>query len=97
MDRELMVLDNYFIVDAYGLVEPDYYARIWSNYWLQQYATVLIKERWGSVLKKFVGMQMPGGVQFNGKAIYDEAIEEKAMLKKELINTWSSPIPIFIG
>jgi hypothetical protein len=35
-----------------------------------------LKYQWGSNLKKFGGIQLPGGVTLNGKEIYEEAVEE---------------------
>jgi len=64
---------------------------------LARYAECLIKEQWGQNLKKFEGMQMPGGLKFNGQKIYDEAVTEKAALEKEMIYTYSLPVTDFIG
>ena len=64
---------------------------------MKNYATVLIKEQWGSNLKKFEGMQMPGGLKFNGQKIYDEARAERAEMEKEMIYTFSMPNIDMIG
>ena len=42
-------------------------------------------------------MKMPGGLTFNGKRIFDEAVQERAALEKEMIYTYSLPALDMIG
>lgn len=70
---------------------------VWDNRFLKKYATALIKKQWGENLKKFGGIQMPGGVTLNGKEIWDEAAEEIAKMEEEIINTNVLPGDMFIG
>lgn len=70
---------------------------VWNDRFLKEYATAKIKYQWGSNMKKFGGIQLPGGVTLNGKEIYDEAIEEIKSLEEFTYNTTSMPSEIFIG
>jgi hypothetical protein len=70
---------------------------VWDDRFLKAYATAKIKYQWGSNMKKFGGIQLPGGVTLNGKEIYDEAIEEIKSLEEFTYNTTSMPSEIFIG
>jgi hypothetical protein len=70
---------------------------VWDNRFLKAYATAKIKMQWGSNLKKFSGIQMPGGVTFNGQQIYDEAVEELKSMEEQMYNATSMPSEIFIG
>ena len=70
---------------------------IWDDRFLKKYATALIKKQWGSNLKKFGGIQMPGGVTLNGKEIYDEASEEIKEIEEDIFNMNSLPSEIFTG
>jgi sporulation protein YlmC with PRC-barrel domain len=70
---------------------------IWDDRWLKGYATAKIKYQWGSNMKKFGGIQLPGGVVLNGKELYDEAVEEIGKLEEQLYNASSMPSEIFIG
>lgn len=97
MDWSILPVGNYVIVEAYQVVDPDTYTDVWHDRWLAQYATALIKRQWGNNLKKFDGMQMPGGLTFNGQKIYDEAIEEINALEKEMITSYSLPVSDMIG
>lgn len=97
MDWDLLTTGQYLIVEAYEVVDPDVYTDAWSDRWLLRYGTCLIKLQWGSNLKTFGGMQMPGGITFNGQQIYDEAQQEKTALEQEMIHTYSLPNMDFIG
>jgi hypothetical protein len=97
MDWKILTVDDYIIVEAYQIVDPDVYSRAWGDRWLARYAECLIKEQWGQNLKKFNGMQLPGGLTFNGQQIYNEAVEERRNLETEMINTYSLPVADMIG
>ena len=92
MSWDRVEVGEYIIVEAYEIVDPELYTDVWADRWLQRYASCLIKQQWGTNLKKFDGMKMPGGLIFNGQKIYDEATEERALLEKEMIYTYSLPV-----
>ena len=70
---------------------------VWGDRFLKKYATALIKMQWGNNLKKFSGVQLPGGVTLNGKEIYDEAIEEINHLEEEMHIINVLPSEILLG
>lgn len=88
---------EFLLVEAYQVVDPDVYTDVWKDRWLLRYATCLIKQQWGNNLIKFSGMQLPGGVQFNGEKILNDAVEERAKLEDEMINSYSLPVMDMIG
>ena len=92
------VVAGYFlVVEAYQVVNPTEYSEVWNDWWLQRYATQLIKKQWGTNLTKFTGMSLPGGVQFNGEKIYNDAHEDIEKLEAEMINSYSLPVADMIG
>ena len=97
MDWALMTAGEYIIIKCYRTTDASTYADVWSDRWLRKYATQLIKRQWGTNLKKFSGMQLPGGLTFNGEQIYQEADEEIKRLEEEVINTYSMPSYDMIG
>lgn len=97
MDWDRFDSGNYLIVEAYEVINPDVYTDAWSDRWLARYATELIKKQWGGHIKKFGGMQMAGGITFNGQQIYDEAHDEIEKLEAEMINSYSLPSNMMIG
>jgi hypothetical protein len=94
---EKTTVGEYIVVEAYQIIDSETYTDVWSDRWLQNYATQLIKRQWGDNLKKFEGMTMPGGVTFNGQKIWDEANEEIRKLEEEMINTYSLPVSDMVG
>ena len=42
-------------------------------------------------------MMLPGGVQFSGQQIYDEAVQEIQDLEANMINSFSLPVADLIG
>jgi hypothetical protein len=72
-------------------------ADVWDDRYLKLYATALLKKQWGSNLKKFTGIQMPGGITLNGQVIYDEAKEELKELEEDMISMNTLPGEMFLG
>jgi len=88
---------EYIIVDCYSITDPSTYTDVWGDRWLARYATPLIKRQWGSNITKFEGMQLPGGLTFNGNKIYDDAESEIQKLEEEMIVSYSLPVQDMIG
>jgi hypothetical protein len=97
MNWDKLNVGDYIVVEAYSVLDPDTYTDVWSDRWLQNYCTALIKRQWGSNLSKFSGMQLPGGVTFNGDKIYNDASNEIEELERTVINSYSLPSNDFIG
>lgn len=88
---------TYLVVECYRIVDPDTYTEVYNDYYLKKYATALIKQQWGLNLLKFEGMQMPGGVTFNGRQIFDDAREEIEKLTEEARLNWEEPVDFYTG
>jgi len=85
------------MVDAYSAIDPETYTDIYNDMFLKKYTTALIKRQWGINLKKFEGIQLPGGVTMNGQQIYQEAIEEIKQLEDEMELKYEKPVDFFVG
>jgi hypothetical protein len=97
MDWNTLTDGEFLLVEAYQIVDPTDYVDVWKDQWLMRYSTALIKRQWGANLSKFTGMTLPGGVQFNGQTLYNEAIQEIDMLEREMINSYSLPVLDMVG
>ena len=97
MNWNKVVVGQYVIIEAYQVVDPDTFTDVWNDRWLARYATALIKRQWGSNITKFNGIQMPGGITFNGEKIYNDAVEEINKLEAEMISSYSLPVHDLIG
>ena len=83
------------IAECYASINPDVYSGVWSDRWLKEYCTALIKRTWGSNMSKFEGLQLPGGVSLNGTKMYDEALVEIERLEREMEMNFGSPLEFF--
>lgn len=97
MDWGQAVEGQYLVVEAYEIVNPDTYTDVWADRWLALYTTAQIKYQWGSNLTKFSGMVLPGGVQFNGEKIQDDAKAEIESLEQEMMTSYTLPAFHMVG
>ena len=97
MDWTKIDVGQYLLIEAYQVIDPDTYTDAWGDRWLQEYTTQKIKYQWGSNLTKFTGLQLPGGVQFNGEKILDDAEKAIEKLEQEMISSYSLPVTDMIG
>jgi hypothetical protein len=70
---------------------------MWNDRWLKKYATALIKRMWGANLKKFKGLQLPGGVTLNADEIYNDAEEEIKMLEEQTESEFGGVLEFYLN
>lgn len=92
-----ILVGDYIVLEAQVMVDPLLVTEVYNDNWLKRYLVQLIKRQWGINLKKFDGMQLPGGVTFSGQQLYDEAMTEIEKLEEELRLTWETPVDFFVG
>jgi len=104
MDRLYLDIDwgsvtvgDYLIIDCYRSLNPNNFNRVWNDSFLKKYLTSLIKRQWGQNLIKFQGVKLPGGVELNGRQIYDDAQKELDTIKEMMSNTYELPPLDMIG
>jgi len=88
---------TYLIIDCYRTLDPSDYSRVWNDSFLKMYLTALIKKQWGQNLMKFQGVKLPGGVELNGRQIYDDGQRELDMIMEKMSNTYELPPLDMIG
>mgnify|MGYP003136437322 CR=1 FL=1 len=88
---------DFLIIEAYAALDPDKFNQIYNDRLLKKYVTALIKKQWGSNLSKFVGAQLPGGVQLNGSQIYQEAVQEVDIIEQQFYSQYELPIDFIIA
>ena len=88
---------TYLIIDCYRTLDPSDYSRVWNDSFLKMYLTSLIKKQWGQNLMKFQGVKLPGGVELNGRQIYDDGQKELDMIMEKMSNTYELPPLDMIG
>lgn len=85
------------VAECYAMINPSDYESVWNDRWLKEYATALIKRNWGNNLKKFSGVQLPGGVMLNGDKIFQEAEEEIKNLELEMQVKYELPVEWYMN
>ena len=104
MDRLYMDVDwsnvgvgDYIVMDCYRAANPNDYTRVWNDSFLKRYLTQLVKRQWGQNLLKFQGVKLPGGVELNGRQIYDDAQKELDNIREQMSNTYELPPLDMVG
>lgn len=90
-------IGDYLIVEAWRILDPDQFTKVYDDMFLKRYSTALIKRQWGENMKKFQGVQLPGGVLLNGQQIFDEAVLEIKDLEDEIQSRFELPTDFFVG
>ena len=90
-------VDDYLIIDCYRLLDPSSYSRVWNDSFLKRYVTALVKRQWGQNLMKFQGVKLPGGIELNGRQIYDDAQKDLEVIREQMSNTYELPPYDMIG
>lgn len=96
VDWSSIDVGQFFIIEAYQVVDPNTFTDVWSDRWLLRYTTALVKKQWGEHLTKYI-LPMVGGVQFNGMAKLQEAMDEIEQLEEDMRLSYSLPSSMFIG
>lgn len=95
MSWDKVTVGQYIVMEGFIIIDPDVYAKLYNDRMLKKLATAYIKRQWSVNLKKYGGMQLPGGVTLNGKEMYDEAMVEIKELEELIRNTFEEP-PLFM-
>ena len=97
IDWGSVTVDDYLIIDCYRLIDPDDFTRVYNDPFLKRYFTALCKKQWGQNLIKFQGVQLPGGIQLNGRQIYDDGVRELDEIRAKMATDYEMPPLDMIG
>ena len=96
-DYSSMKEDDYLIIECYRVLNPNDYPKVYNDRWVKNYFTAKLKKQWGQNLIKFQGVKLPGGVELNGRAIYDDGIAEMQAIEDKMSTEFELPPLDFIG
>ena len=88
---------TYIVIDCYRILDPNTFTEVYNDSFLKIYLTSLIKRQWGQNLIKFRGVKLPGGIELNGRELYDDAEKELEALRQRMATEYELPPYDFIG
>ena len=97
IDWSSQSVDTFIVIDCFRALDPDTYTQVYNDPFVKLYLTALIKRQWGQNLIKFRGVKLPGGIEMNGREIYDDATRDLDALKQRMATEYETPPLDFIG
>lgn len=86
---------EFLVIEGFIIIDPETFRDVYNDRLLKKLATAYIKKQWGTNMKKFKGMKLPGGIEMNGQEIYDEAMNEIKEIETTIRAAHEEP-PMFI-
>jgi hypothetical protein len=89
--------DTYIVIDCYRILDPNDFTKVYNDSFVKKYLTALIKRQWGQNLIKFRGVRLPGGIELNGRELYEDGQRELDEIKQRMSMDYELPPYDFIG
>ncbi len=90
-------IDDWIVIECYRALDPENFVGVYNDTFVKKYLTALIKRQWGQNLIKFKGTKLPGGIELNGREIYDDAVKDLTDIKERMSTEYELPPLDFIG
>ena len=97
MDYNSINAGDFIVIDCQRILDPNTFTKVYNDPFLKMYFTALLKRQWGQNLIKFRGVKLPGGLELNGREIYDDGQRELAAVKQKMQLEYELPPLDFIG
>jgi len=91
------VAGDYIVLDCYRIMDPNDFSNVYNDSFVKLYLTALLKKQWGQNLIKFKGAKLPGGIELNGREIYEDAEKELEVIKEKMMLEYEIPPLDLIG
>jgi len=89
--------DEYVVIDCFRVLDPSENEKIYNDSFLKKFLTALIKKQWGQNMSKYQGVKLPGGIELNGRQIYEDALRELAEIQQRMTFDYELPPMDMIG
>jgi hypothetical protein len=97
IDYNSLAEGDFIVIDCQRALDPNTFTRVYNDPFLKMYFTALLKRQWGQNLIKFRGVKLPGGLELNGREIYDDGQRELDAIKQKMQLEYELPPLDFIG
>ena len=89
--------DTFYVIDCHRALDPESFTQIYNDSFVKKYLTAMIKRQWGQNLIKFNGVKLPGGIELNGRQIYEDAMRDLEDIKQRMSMEYELPPFDMIG
>ena len=97
MDYKSLRAGDFIVIDCQRILDPDNFTKIYNDMFLKMYLTAIMKRQWGQNLIKFRGVKLPGGLELNGREIYEDGQRDLEFALTKLKEEYELPPLDFIG
>ena len=88
---------TFIVLDCYRALDPASFTQVYNDSFVKRYLTALMKRQWGQNLIKFNGVKLPGGIELNGRQLYEDAERELDAIKQSMAMEYELPPMDLIG
>tara|TARA_Y100000004_G_scaffold123728_1_gene139104 strand:- start:2602 stop:3441 length:840 start_codon:yes stop_codon:yes gene_type:complete len=88
---------SFIVLDCYRALDPASFTQVYNDSFVKKYLTALMKRQWGQNLIKFNGVKLPGGIELNGRQLYEDAERELDAIKQSMATEYELPPMDLIG
>ena len=97
MDYTALQADDFIVIDCQRILDPNTFTSVYNDSFLKLYLTALIKRQWGQNLMKFRGVKLAGGIELNGREIYEDGERDLENIRQRMQLEYETPPLDFIG
>ena len=97
IDWNAQEANNFLVIECYRALDPTDYSKVFNDSFVKKYLTAAIKKQWGQNLIKFQGVKLPGGIELNGRAIYEDGQRELDEIRQRMSSDYELPPMDLIG
>ena len=97
MDYTALQVDDFIVIDCQRILDPNTFTGVYNDSFLKLYLTALIKRQWGQNLMKFRGVKLAGGIELNGREIYEDGERDLENIRQRMQLEYETPPLDFIG
>jgi hypothetical protein len=97
IDKQRVIEGRFLVIDCWRALDPEEWNQVWNDSFVKRYATALMKRQWGQNLIKYNNVQLPGGINLNGRQIWEDGDAEVKDLEARMLTDYSLPPMDMIG
>jgi hypothetical protein len=97
LDWKGVSANEYVVIDCFRVLDPAENEKIYNDSFLKKFLTAMIKKQWGQNMSKYSGVKLPGGIELNGRQIYEDALRELAEIQQRMTFDYEVPPMDMIG